>query len=93
MTFQYLVLNSTNYTIWAVKIKALFNVHRISEAVEPTTDAEVDQKKNNMAIAMLYQAIPENMVLQIANLTSAKEIWDALKIRHVGVDRVKEAGG
>ncbi|XP_076953000.1 uncharacterized protein LOC143626970 [Bidens hawaiensis] len=31
------------------------------------------------------------MVLQIANFTSAKEIWDALKVRHVGVDRVKEA--
>ncbi|PWA65463.1 zinc finger, CCHC-type [Artemisia annua] len=44
-----------------------------------------------MAIAMLYQAIPENMVLQIANLTSAKEIWEALKVRHVGVERVKEA--
>ncbi|PWA77888.1 dynamin central domain-containing protein [Artemisia annua] len=84
MTFQYPVLNSTNYTIWAVKIKALFNVHGIWEAVEPTTDAEVDQKKNNMAIAI-------NMVLQIASLTSAEEIWEALKVRHVGVERVKEA--
>lgn len=91
MNFQCPILNSTNYTIWAVKIKAIFNVHEIWEAVEPTTDAEVDKKKNNKAIAMLYQAIPENMVLQIASLTSAKEIWDALKIRHVGVDRVKEA--
>ncbi|XP_076925666.1 uncharacterized protein LOC143588590 [Bidens hawaiensis] len=46
---------------------------------------------NNTAIALLYQAIPENLVLQISNFTSAKEIWDALKVRHVGVDRVKEA--
>ena len=91
MTFQCPVLNSTNYTIWAVKIKAIFNVHGIWEAVEPTTDAEVDQKKNNMAIAMLYQAIPENMVLQIASLTSAEEIWEALKVRHVGIERVKQA--
>nr|GEZ47145.1 zinc finger, CCHC-type [Tanacetum cinerariifolium] len=90
-TFQCPVLNSTNYTIWAVKIKALFNVHGIWEAVEPTTNAEVDQKKNNMAITMLYQAIPENLVLQIASLTSAKEIWEALKVRHVGIERVKEA--
>nr|GEV02159.1 zinc finger, CCHC-type [Tanacetum cinerariifolium] len=91
MTFQCPVPNSTNYTIWAVKIKALFNVHGIWEAVELTTNAKVDQKKNNMAIAMLYQAIPENMVLQIASLTSAKEIWEALKVRHVGIERVKEA--
>nr|GEY06428.1 leucine-rich repeat protein [Tanacetum cinerariifolium] len=66
-------------------------VHGIWEAVKPTTNAEVDQKKNNMAIAMLYQAIPENMVLQIASLTLAKEIWEALKVRHVGIERVKES--
>ena len=91
MNFQCPILDSTNYTIWALKIRAIFNVHGIWEAVEPTAGTEVDQKKNNTAIAMLYQALPENMILQIANLTSAKEIWDALKVRHVGVDRVKEA--
>ena len=91
MNFQYPMLNSTNYTIWAVKIRALFNVHGIWEVIEPTQGTEVDKKKDNSAIAMLYQAIPESMVLQVANLNSAKEIWDALKIRHVGVDRVKEA--
>nr|GFA80329.1 zinc finger, CCHC-type [Tanacetum cinerariifolium] len=90
MTFQCPVLNLTYYTIWAVKIKALFNVHGIWQAVEPTTNAEVYQKKNNMAITMLY-AIPENMVLQISRLTSAKEIWEALNVRHVGIERVKEA--
>lgn len=91
MSFQCPILNSTNYTIWAVKIRAIFNVHGIWEAVEPTTGTEVDQKKNNTAIAMLFQAIPESMVLQVAHHTSAKDIWDALKVRHVGVDRVKEA--
>ncbi|XP_076892656.1 uncharacterized protein LOC143544429 [Bidens hawaiensis] len=91
MSFQCPVLNSTNYTIWAIKIRSIFNVHGIWEAVEPKEGTEVDEKKNNTAIALLYQSIPENMVLQIANFTSAKEIWDALKVRHVGVDRVKEA--
>ncbi|PWA46656.1 zinc finger, CCHC-type [Artemisia annua] len=73
MNFRCPILNSTNYTIWALKIRAIFNVHGIWEAVEPTAGTEVDQKKNNTAIAMLYQALPENMILQIANLTSAKE--------------------
>jgi hypothetical protein len=91
MSFQCPILNSTNYTIWAVKMKAIFNVHGLRGAIEPTSGSELDQKKNDAAIALLYQAIPENMVLQVANLTLAKDIWDALKIRHVGVDRVKEA--
>ncbi|XP_076939409.1 uncharacterized protein LOC143608108 [Bidens hawaiensis] len=91
MSFQCLVLNSTNYTIWAINIRSIFNVHGIWEAIEPKEGSEVDEKKDNTAIALLFQAIPENMVLQIANFTSAKEIWDALKVRHVGVDRVIEA--
>ncbi|KAD5507807.1 hypothetical protein E3N88_15510 [Mikania micrantha] len=73
MSFQCPMLNSTNYTIWAVKIRSIFNVHGIWEADEPKTGIEVDEKKNNAAIALLYQAIPENIV------------------RHVGVERVKEA--
>ncbi|XP_076946033.1 uncharacterized protein LOC143617319 [Bidens hawaiensis] len=84
------MLNSTNYTIWAVKIRSIFNVHGIWEAVEPKEGTQVDEKQNNTTIALLYQAIPENMVLQITNFTSSKEIWDTLKVRHVGVDRVKE---
>ena len=49
MTFQCPILNSTNHTIWAVKIKALFNVYGLWEALEPK--GEVDAKKNTMAIA------------------------------------------
>ncbi|KAD3640373.1 hypothetical protein E3N88_29596 [Mikania micrantha] len=64
-------------------IRSIFNIHGIWEAIEPKTGTEVDKKKNNVAIALLYQAIPENMVLQIANLTSAKEIWEALKANGV----------
>ncbi|XP_076908032.1 uncharacterized protein LOC143564727 [Bidens hawaiensis] len=79
MSFQCSVLNSTNYTIWAIKFRSIFNVHGIWEAIEPKEGSEVDEKKDNTAIALLFQEIyiPENM--------------DALKVRHVGVDRVKEA--
>lgn len=52
---------------------------------------EIDAKKNNAAIAYLYQAMPEDLVLQVANPTTAKAIWDSLKARFVGIDRVKKA--
>ncbi|KAK1408428.1 hypothetical protein QVD17_40194 [Tagetes erecta] len=84
-------LTTSNYTIWAVKLKAIFNVHGLWEVVEPKEGAEVDVKKNNAAIAYLYQAMPEDLVLQVANLTTAKSIWDSLKARFVGIDRVKKA--
>nr|GEX53989.1 hypothetical protein [Tanacetum cinerariifolium] len=89
MTFQCPILNSTNYTIWAVKIKALFNVYGIWEALEPKE--EVDTKKNTMAIAYLFQALPEQLTLQVAHHTNAADIWKDLKARFVGIDKVKEA--
>ena len=42
-------------------------------------------------MGLLFQSIPEDLILQIGNLTTAKEMWDAIKSRNIGADRVKEA--
>lgn len=44
-----------------------------------------------MAIALLFQAIPEALVLQVGELDTAKKVWDAIRMRHIGAERVKEA--
>ncbi|KAJ0432427.1 putative RNA-directed DNA polymerase [Helianthus annuus] len=44
-----------------------------------------------MAVALLLQAIPGELVFQVAQFHTAKEIWEALKTRYVGVERVREA--
>ena len=44
-----------------------------------------------MAMALLVQSIPETLVLQVGELDTAKKVWDAVKTRHMGADRVKEA--
>ena len=44
-----------------------------------------------MAIAYLFQALPEQLILQVAHHTNAADIWEDLKARFVGADRVKEA--
>lgn len=84
-------LTATNYSIWAIKLKAIFNVHGLWEVIEPEAGVDVDVKKNNQAIAYLYQAMPEDMILQVADLTTAQAVWDAMKTRFVGIDRVKKA--
>ncbi|KAD1384633.1 hypothetical protein E3N88_42909 [Mikania micrantha] len=89
LSLQCPILTGSNYTIWAVKIKAIFKVHGVWEAIDPGVD--IDQKKNSLAIAYLYQAIPEELVLQVAHFDQAKQVWDALKARFVGADRVQQA--
>lgn len=44
-----------------------------------------------MAKALLFQSIPEAMILQLGGLDTAKKVWEAIKARHVGAERVKEA--
>ena len=86
------MLTSTNYTIWAVRVKAILNANNLWEVVEPQEGMlKVDVKKDRTTIAYLFQAIPEDMVMQVASHTTAREIWEALKTRHVGIDRVQKA--
>ena len=82
------VLNATNYTVWAIKMKILLKLHKVWDIVE--TEG-TDDEKNNMAMALLVQSIPEALVLQVGELDTAKRVWDAIKTRHMGADRVKEA--
>ena len=44
-----------------------------------------------MAIALLFQSIREALTLQVGELDTAKAVWDAIKARHVGAERVREA--
>ncbi|KAG7547820.1 hypothetical protein ISN44_As12g030310 [Arabidopsis suecica] len=87
-SIQCLMLNSINDTVWAMKMKIAHKVHKAWDVIETNV---VDKYKNDMAIALLFQSISETLVLQIRELDTAKKVWEAIKPRHVGVERVKEA--
>ena len=82
------MLNTSNYTVWVMKMKALLRVHKAWEAMEPGTD---DEDKNDLAIALLFQSIPESLVLQVGDLGTPKLIWEAIQSRNLGAERVKSA--
>nr|GFC77633.1 zinc finger, CCHC-type [Tanacetum cinerariifolium] len=42
-------------------------------------------------MALLYQALTEDVILQVAGCKTAKELWESLKKRHVGEERVQQA--
>ena len=44
-----------------------------------------------MATALIFQSIPETLILQVGDLDTSKKVWDAIKSRHMGADRVREA--
>lgn len=82
------ILNATNYTVWSMRMKVLLKIYKVWETIEPGAE---DQDKNNIAIGLLFQSIPESLILQIGEQETSKGIWDAIKARNLGADRVKEA--
>ncbi|KAL4569352.1 hypothetical protein LXL04_024988 [Taraxacum kok-saghyz] len=92
MAYQVPVLTQINYPVWAVKVKSIMDAHGIWETVDVRVlGEEADLKKKKQTLAFLFQAIPEEMVLQMASYTDPKQVWDGLKTRYLGVDRVRTA--
>ena len=84
-------LKNTNYTVWAIQIKVILEAHGLWDTIEPKAGVEVDDKKDKSTIALLYQALTEDVILQVASCKTSKELWESLKRRHVGEERVQQA--
>lgn len=87
-TIKFPMLSSSNYMVWAMRMKIALKVNKVWKTIEPGSKAE---DKNNLAIALLFQSIPEALTLQVGDLDTAKAIWDEIKARHIGSKRVREA--
>ncbi|GKA17115.1 hypothetical protein Tco_0696952 [Tanacetum coccineum] len=55
------------------------------------TEEEVDEKKNYTTKGIIFQTLPENVLLQVAKYKSAKDVWESIKVRYIGAERVQKA--
>lgn len=62
LTIQCPMLNTTNYTLWSMRMNVALKVHKVWETIEPGTD---DGDKNDLARALLFKSIPETLILQV----------------------------
>lgn len=77
------MLNSSNYTVWFMRMKISLKVNKVWETIDPGSKHE---EENNMAIALFFQSIPEALTLQVGDLDTAKVVCNAIKARHVGAE-------
>nr|XP_043611620.1 uncharacterized protein LOC122583261 [Erigeron canadensis] len=91
-SYQYPILNNSNYTLWALRMKKILVANGIWDIVEGTgTSKEIDIKKDSSTSAYLFQGLPVDLQMQVAGCETAKEIWDSLKARFVGTEDVQQA--
>ncbi|XP_063942827.1 uncharacterized protein LOC135150451 [Daucus carota subsp. sativus] len=54
-------------------------------------EVTVDERTVQVALAAIYQGLPEDILLTIAEKETAKEAWEAIKTMSVEAERVQEA--
>jgi hypothetical protein len=97
----YPTLTNTNYTSWCIHVQAIMEDREEWEIVEPEADASATARtaaeaarvtaKDKKIKANLLQCIPDDLLMQVAKKKTGKEVWDSLKARFVGADRVRDA--
>ena len=88
----YPMLSKSNYTTWALKMKVFMQAQGVWSAVEPSDPkAVIEDKTDKVVLVMIYQGVPEETLLSIADKKTAKGAWDALKTMCLGAERVKKA--
>ncbi|XP_074336016.1 uncharacterized protein LOC141673182 [Apium graveolens] len=89
---NYPILTKSNYAAWALKMRVYMQAHGVWKAVETTNTKDgVEDKTHKMVLAAIYQGIPEDILLSVADKTTVKEAWDVVKTMCLGADRVKKA--
>ncbi|XP_039129027.1 uncharacterized protein LOC120265208 [Dioscorea cayenensis subsp. rotundata] len=92
VTLQYPLLPKSNYSAWALKMKVYMRAQGVWDAIEPIdSNEEIEMRKDQMALAAIYQGISEETLLVLAEKETAKEAWEMLKTMHMGTERIKEA--
>ncbi|KAF2284367.1 hypothetical protein GH714_021150 [Hevea brasiliensis] len=88
VTLKYPMLTKSNYAAWAIKMEVFMMAQGVWEPIE--SEGPVDNRKDKMALAAIYQGIGEDTLLQLGAKKTAKEAWNMLKIMNQGAEKVKE---
>ncbi|XP_023754501.1 uncharacterized protein LOC111902925 [Lactuca sativa] len=86
--FQCPKLTETNYTTWSIMIETFLRAYGYWDAI---TKDVVDEKKNYTTKGIIFQTLPENVLLQVAKHKNAKDVWESIKVRYIGSERVQKA--
>ncbi|XP_047331253.1 uncharacterized protein LOC124934791 [Impatiens glandulifera] len=80
-----------NYISWVIRVHVMMEDEGVWETVELVEGTKIDVRLNKKARSHLLQELLEDLLMQVANKKTAKEVWDCLKTRFVGADHVKNA--
>ncbi|XP_071699570.1 uncharacterized protein [Rutidosis leptorrhynchoides] len=84
-------LTESNYTSWSIMVETVLKAYGLWEAVDPVTGGKVEARKNHTTKGIIFQTLPEDILLQVAKHNDAKDVWEEIKTRYLGAERVQKA--
>lgn len=81
-------LTETNYTSWAIMVEIVLRAQGLWKTI---TGEDEDEKKNYTTKAIIYHTLPEDVLLQVAKHKDAQDVWESIRVRYLGTDRVQKA--
>nr|GEV50583.1 hypothetical protein [Tanacetum cinerariifolium] len=63
----------------------------IWETIVAKEGETTNEKKENTSKAIIFQTLLQDMLMHVAQYTTAKEVWNSIKVKHLGADLVQKA--
>nr|GFA12382.1 zinc finger, CCHC-type [Tanacetum cinerariifolium] len=93
-------LTETNYTTWALMMETILKVYGLWKVLDETDgkketsgkqETTIDEKAEITTKGIIFQTLPQDMLMQVAQYTTAKEEWNSIKVKHIRADLVQKA--
>nr|GEZ72554.1 zinc finger, CCHC-type [Tanacetum cinerariifolium] len=93
-------LTKTNYTTWALMMETILKAYGLWKVIDEKDgkketsgkqETAIDEKAENTTKGIIFQTLPQDMLMQAAQYTTAKEEWNSIKVKHIGADLVQKA--
>ncbi|KAJ0522523.1 putative RNA-directed DNA polymerase [Helianthus annuus] len=84
-------LTSTNYAAWSVMVKVVLGANGLQDAIDKEKGPGIEERKKFMALGVIFQTLPEDVMLQMAKYSEPKDVWEALRVRYLGAERTQKA--
>ncbi|XP_066357986.1 uncharacterized protein [Miscanthus floridulus] len=83
--YNYPPLTNVNYTSWSIWVQAIMEDQGMWEVIEPSEEATAESQASAAAKSA------KDKKAKVAKKKTGKEVWECLKERFVGADRVRDA--
>ncbi|XP_074342522.1 uncharacterized protein LOC141680110 [Apium graveolens] len=91
VSLNYPMLTRGNYMVWAMKMNVYMQAYGVWKAIETIENDKIEDRTDKIALVVIYQEIPEDILPSLAEKRTAKEAWQTIKMTCQGVERVKTA--